>query len=336
MPLLETRDMQATIVKQLLGEQDDTNLDKHRYINRLIEIADLESAEHQSLVDPFDRSVALVFQMFNDASLDPWDVDLSVFIEQFKERTKDAENIDLPTCGRLIRMAWRVFHGQASTLLERAERAEEEWEDDPWALEGWQTEFEDEEYNFSVGIITGQTTDVLPHLLDGRIKRDEGRPVTLAELLISLQGAHQEVEERKIREANRVKHAAEVSDWMSNVTTRMHKEDLEDDIRRCWEAIRAASPEGAPVTLEQVSAKLAEHSAAEGWTLSEAEEEGQITGFVSALFLTHRGYTDLWQMEYPNGEIFLQDKWPKFDDFASISIEIGIGPRQADGGGDGE
>ncbi len=45
MPLLETRDMQATIVKQLLGEQDDTNLDKHRYINRLIEIADLESAE---------------------------------------------------------------------------------------------------------------------------------------------------------------------------------------------------------------------------------------------------------------------------------------------------
>ena len=336
MSLLETRDMQATIVKQLLGEQDDSNLDKHRYIDRLIEIADLESAEHQSLIDPFDRSVALVFQMFNDASLDPWDVDLSVFIEQFNERTKDAENIDLPTCGRLIRMAWRVLHGQASTLLDRAERAEEEWDDDPWALEGWQTEFEDEEYNFSVGIITGQTIDTLPHLLDGRVKRDEGRPVTLAELLISLQGAHQAVEERKIREANRVKHAAEVSDWMSNVTTRMHKEDLEDDIRRCWEAIRAASPEGAPVTLQQVSAKLAEHSAAEGWTLSEAEEEGQVTGFVSALFLTHRGYTDLWQMEYPNGEIFLQDKWPKFEDFASISSEIGIGPREADGGDNGE
>ena len=332
MLLLETRDMQATIVKQLLGEQDDTNLDKHRYINRLIEIADLESAEHQSLVDPFDRSVALVFQMFNDASLDPWDVDLSVFIEQFKERIKDAENIDLPTCGRLIRMAWMVFHGQASTLLERAERAEEEWEDDPWALEGWQTEFEDEEYNFSVGIITGQTTDTLPHLLDGRVKREEGRPVTLTELLMSLQGAHQDVEERRIREASRIKHAAEVSDWMSNVTTRMHKEDLEEDIRRCWEALRASSPDGSPATLQQVSEKLAEHSAAEGWTLKDAEVEGQVAGFVSALFLTHRGYTDLWQMEYPNGEIFLQDKWPKFDDFMEVSTEIGIGPRQADEG----
>ena len=332
MSLLETRDMQATIVKQLLGEQDDANLDKHRYIDRLVEIADLESAEHQSLIDPFDRSVALVFQMFNDASLDPWDVDLSVFIEQFNLRTKDAENIDLPTCGRLIRMAWKVLHGQAAISLDRAERAEAEWEDDPWAMEGWQTEFEDEEYNFSVGIITGQTTDVLPDLLDGRIKREEGRPVTLTELLLSLQGAHQAVEERRIREASRIKHAAEVSDWMSTVTTRMHKEDLEDDIRRCWEAMRAVSPDGAPVTLEQVAEKLAEHSAAEGWTLSEAEEEGQVTGFVSALFLTHRGYTDLWQMEYPNGDIFLQDKWPKFDDFTAISTEIGIGPKQADGG----
>ena len=332
MSLLETRDMQATIVKQLLGEQDDANLDKHRYIDRLVEIADLESAEHQSLIDPFDRSVALVFQMFNDASLDPWDVDLSVFIEQFNLRTKDAENIDLPTCGRLIRMAWKVLHGQAAISLDRAERAEAEWEDDPWAMEGWQTEFEDEEYNFSVGIITGQTTDVLPDLLDGRIKREEGRPVTLTELLLSLQGAHQAVEERRIREASRIKHAAEVSDWMSNVTTRMHKEDLEDDIRRCWEAMRAVSPDGVPVTLEQVAEKLAEHSAAEGWTLSEAEEEGQVTGFVSALFLTHRGYTDLWQMEYPNGDIFLQDKWPKFDDFTAISTEIGIGPKQADGG----
>jgi chromatin segregation and condensation protein Rec8/ScpA/Scc1 (kleisin family) len=332
MSLLETRDMQATIVKQLLGEQDESNLDKHRYIDRLLEIADLESAEHQSLVDPFDRSVALVFQMFNDATLDPWDVDLSVFIEQFNMRTKDAENVDLPTCGRLIRMAWQVLHGQASTLLDRAERAEDDWEDDPWALEGWQTEFEDEEYNFSVGIITGQTTDTLPHLLDGRVKREEGRPVTLTELLMSLQGAHQDVEERRIREASRIKHAAEVSDWMSNVTTRMHKEDLEEDIRRCWEALRASSPDGSPATLQQVSEKLAEHSAAEGWTLKDAEVEGQVAGFVSALFLTHRGYTDLWQMEYPNGEIFLQDKWPKFDDFMEVSTEIGIGPRQADEG----
>jgi len=322
MSVLETRDMQADIVRQLLGEQGDADLDQHRYIERLVEIADLESAEHQSLIDPFDRSVAMVFQMFNDASLDPWDVDLSVFIEQFNQRLKDAENIDLPTCGRLIRMAWRVLHGQAISLLDRAERAEDEWEDDPWAMEGWQTTFEEEEYNFSVGIITGQSTAALPTLLDGRVKREEGRPVTLAELLLSLQDAREEAEERQIREKSRVKHAAEVADWMTNLTTRLHKEDLEDDIRRCWDAMRATSPDGAPVTLENVAKKMAEHSEAEGWTLAEAEEEGQVTGFVSALFLTHRGYTDLWQMETPNGDIFLQDKWPDLASFEIAKAEV--------------
>ena len=112
----------------------------------------------------------------------------------------------------------------------------------------------------------------------------------------------------------------------------MLKEDLEEDIRRCWDALRAASPEGAPVTLEQVSEKLAEHSAAQGWELEEAEVEGQVAGFVAALFLTHRGFTDLWQMETPHGAIFLQDKWPKMDDFTSIADELGIGSHREDGG----
>lgn len=322
-------EMRGDIIQQLLGESATEDLEKSRYIERLVELVELESAEHQSLIDPFDRSVALVFQLFNDATLDPWDVDLSAFIEMFGARVKAAENIDLPTCGRLIRMAWQVLHGQASTLLDRAEREEDDWEEDEWYDAGWETEFGDDEYNFSVGIISGASKEALPTLLDGRVKREEGRPVTLAELLLSLKDAHQSAEERRLREASRAKHAAEVASWMTNVTNRMHKEDLEEDIRRCWTAMRAAGPAGTPVTLESVAEKLAEHSAKEGWTLKEAEEEGQVAGFVSALFLTRRGYTELWQMEYPNGDIFLQDKWPKHPDFDAISAEIGLGPRQA-------
>jgi chromatin segregation and condensation protein Rec8/ScpA/Scc1 (kleisin family) len=329
MSLLESNEMQSEIIRQLLGESEGSDLDKNRYIERLVELCDLECAEHQSLIDPFDRSVALVFQMFNDATLDPWDLDLEVFIQVFAKRIKDAENIDLPICGRLIRMAWQVLKGQASTLLERAERAGADFEEDPW-YGGWETEFGDDEYNFSVGIISGATTGSLPDLLDGRIKRDEGRKVTLAELLLGLQEAHAEAEIRRVREEVRIKNAAEVEDWMASVTTRMHKEDLEDDIRRCWEALRVAGPEGEPVTLEQVASQLTQHSLEQGWELSEAEDEGQIAGFVSALFLTHRGYSDLWQMEYPNGDIFMQDKWPKLNSFDAVSSEIGVGPRFVD------
>ncbi|MBC8437910.1 MAG: hypothetical protein H8D82_01420, partial [Euryarchaeota archaeon] len=59
-----------------------------------------------------------------------------------------------------------------------------------------------------------------------------------------------------------------------------------------------------------------------GWEEDDAEAEGGIVGFVSALFLTHRGYTDIWQVEYPNGDIFLQDKWPQISTFDAITEEL--------------
>ena len=62
-----------------------------------MELSTLEEAEHQFLIDPFDRSVALVFQMFQSSDLDPWDVDLSSFIEMFNQKIDRAENIDLPS-----------------------------------------------------------------------------------------------------------------------------------------------------------------------------------------------------------------------------------------------
>ncbi len=63
---------------------------------------------------------------------------------------------------------------------------------------------------------------------------------------------------------------------------------------------------------------------AAGWDAKEAEQEGQVAGFVSALFLTHRGYTDIWQLEQPNGDIFLQDKWPGDSDFESITEKLDV------------
>ena len=128
MTVFDTTTMRDDIVASLLeGEQD---LETSRYLDRLVELASLEEAEHQFLIEPFDRSVALVFQLFRSKDLDPWDVNLTSFLEMFDERIKTAENIDLPTCGRLIRMAWQILRGQASTLIERQDRAWDDLEDD--------------------------------------------------------------------------------------------------------------------------------------------------------------------------------------------------------------
>ena len=198
MAVLDGQAMRDDIVSRLLGGEPD--LATSKYLDRISELAGMEEAEHQFLIDPFDRSVALVFQMFQSNDLDPWDVDLSSFLEMFSTRIESSENIDLPTCGRLIRMAWSILRNQASTLIEKQERAFDFDEEDTWDFEGgWETDFDDDDYNFSVGVLSGAADDVLPTIFEGRVHRDEGRPVTLGELLMGLQEAGRLAEEQRTR-----------------------------------------------------------------------------------------------------------------------------------------
>ena len=132
MGILDAKALRDDIVARLLT--DEVDLETSAYLDRILELAEMEEAEHQFLNDPFDRSVALVLQLFQDKDLDPWAVDLSAFLEMFSTRIEDTEDIDLPTCGRLIRMAWQVLRGQAESLIERQNHEEEV--DEPWIYDG--------------------------------------------------------------------------------------------------------------------------------------------------------------------------------------------------------
>ena len=79
MSVFDGSTMRDDIVSRLLGGEAD--LETSQYLDRLVELSLVEEAEHQFLIDPFDRSVALVFQMFQNSDLDHWDVDLSVLLE---------------------------------------------------------------------------------------------------------------------------------------------------------------------------------------------------------------------------------------------------------------
>ena len=57
-----------------------------------------------------------------------------------------------------------------------------------WILVG-RGELNDDEYSFSVNVLTGQAKEVLPNLLEGRIRRTtESRPITFSEMF-SLKGS---------------------------------------------------------------------------------------------------------------------------------------------------
>ncbi len=313
--------MKEDVVVRLLEGQ--TDLETSKFLDRLMELSTLEEAEHQFLLEPFDRSVALVFQMFQSSDLDPWDVDLSSFIEMFNERIGVAENIDLPSCGRLIRMAWSILRGQASSLLERQERAFEFQEEEVWDFDaGWEAEFDDAEYNFSVGVMTGAADEVLPSIFEGRIHRDEGRPVTLGELLLGLRDAGKIAEEQRLREKIAKERRETHAKARERFSGSLHVEDLEGDLRRTWEALKARAEYSGSVGLSDVAEELNSNSSSIEMDEGQIRAESQVTAFVSSLFLTNRGYVSLEQDKGYNGRIIMRDLWDGSDDYDQLTEKL--------------
>ena len=192
--------LRQDVIDQLLQSGDDDLEGINAYADRILMIAQTEEAEHQTLEDPFDRSVALVLSLVNSEGLDAWNIDLTSFLRQFMKRVKSqAHSLDLPACGRLIRMAWEVLNHQAAHLFDRIQYQDNEDEWDTGFDFGWETEYDDHEFHFTNTVLQGNADDVLENLFDERVRRDEGRPVTLGELLSALKDAADDADAQKLR-----------------------------------------------------------------------------------------------------------------------------------------
>jgi len=305
--------LRQDIIDQLL-ESGEESEEAQYFSDRIISIAETDEAEHQSLEDPFDRSVALVLSLVREEGLDAWNIDLSAFLKVFTSRVKSqSTELDLPACGRLIRLSWEVLNHQAAILFERVQRADEE---DDWGDEmefGWEAEYDDEAFFFTNTVLEGGADSVLPSLFGERVRRAEGRPVTLGELLSAFKDAADDAEELKLREANRIAHEKELADYLANIGGRMHNEDLEGDIERCWRAMRQtclkAGVNKVPVVdvMNELKTILEQTFGAvpEGY-----QDEAKVSSFIAGLFLTHRGFASISQDIVPEGIIFLEDLRP--------------------------
>ena len=315
--------LRQDILDQLMSQDEDAS-EAERYADRIMRIAQEDSAEHQVLSDPFDRSVALVLSLVKEEGMDPWNIDLSAFLKLFTQRVrKEASGLDLPACGRLIRMSWEVLTQQASTLFDRVIALDVD-DDEDFIDFGWESEYDDEEFIFTTTVLEGIADNHLPGFFGERMRRDEGRPSTLGELLSALKDACDEAEILKAKEENRKAHAEELKSMLDNVGSRMHNEDMEGDIRRCWTAMRAVtSARGESIVpVSEVTTELEKillrtfGEIPEGYAV-----ESKITSFVSGLFLTHRGYAWISQ-EGPEDPIMLEDRWPNAATFEEAT-ELG-------------
>ena len=97
----------------------------------------------------------------------------------------------------------------------------------------------------------------------------------------------------------------------------MHDENLEGDIELCWKIMREMNQNGE-IDLQTLSEGVAKEIKSEIDEDIDVSAEAKVTGLVSMLFLTHRGFTDIEQTEVPNGKIKIKDLWPKVDNWEAI------------------
>jgi chromatin segregation and condensation protein Rec8/ScpA/Scc1 (kleisin family) len=314
--------LRQDVIDQLLQSGDDDLEGINAYADRILMIAQTEEAEHQTLEDPFDRSVALVLSLVNSEGLDAWNIDLTSFLRQFMKRVKSqANSLDLPACGRLIRMAWEVLNHQAAHLFERIQYQDNEDDWDTGFDFGWETEYDDHEFHFTNTVLQGNADEVLENLFDERVRRDEGRPVTLGELLSALKDAADDADAQKLREKNRIAHAIELEDMISNVGGRMHNEDLDGDIERCWTALRQTTVDmgSSNVPLKAVIKTLVPILESAFGSIPEGyDEDARVSSFIAGLFLTHKGMASITQGNQLNDVIMIEDLWPQLTNFADV------------------
>ena len=159
--------------KSLIDEKDDATRINH-YVDMLQKADD---GEHISIENPFDRSIAIAFELVMQQHLNPWGIDLVSFSTMYMKRAKE-ERIDLMTAGRIIYMAWKILKLQSDDLVISMEDKQETYEPFGWGdipSEMWLSQ--DDAYSY-----TNLVMNMPEPPLDEPVRRDSKRKVTLMEL----------------------------------------------------------------------------------------------------------------------------------------------------------
>jgi segregation and condensation protein A len=269
--------------KSLIDEKDDATRINH-YVNMLQKT---DEGEYISINNPFDRSIAIAFELVMKQHLNPWDIDLVNFSTMYIKRAKE-EKIDLMTAGRIIYMAWKVLKLQSNNLVISMKRQEEEYEPFGWGdipSEMWLSK--DDEYSYTNLVINMPDSP-----LDEPIRREANRKVTLMELVEAFDQARKESEEYQILEKQRREERKRLSDIARKRMKGTAVEDhLEEDVKVVWEKINKFQKK--TISLLDLCEKTG--------------REELIKVLMSVLFLAYDNKVLVYQKRFPFGKIYVKN-----------------------------
>lgn len=285
--------------KSLIRDADGgANVERYLALAR-----DIREGVHVAIDDPYDKCVALVFELVINERMNPWDIDLRQFSKLYLARVKGVDDIDFITAGKLMLMAWSVLKAQTEEVLSAIARIEEQRrvqiegaagaeagvmdmiDANPWMSADETT------YNFTKAVIEAD-----PLHLDEAVHPPGERPVTLYDLISAFEEAKEESTTRAVLEEERAKARAELDRARkSKVAGMMHSENLEEEIAQTWMRIlERVHHEDSPAAKVAMSA------------LHDGTKADFLSVFVSALFLAFNQRVVLSQEPFPTGDVMLQ------------------------------
>jgi len=270
--------------KSIIDENDDST--RINYYVDLLQKTD--EGEHISIGNPFDRSIAIAFELVMQEHLNPWDIDLVNFSTMYLKRAKQ-EKIDLITAGRIIYMAWKVLRLQSNNLVDSMESQEETYEPFGWGdipTEMYLTN--DDAYSY-----TNLVMNMPEPPITEPVRRDPKRKVTLMELLDAFDQAKKESEEYQLIEQQRAEERERLSMLArKRMKGTAHEDHLEEDIQSTWNKIKENTSK--TMTLETICKKNS--------------REEYIKILMSVLFLAMDEKVVVYQKKFPYGHIFIKKK----------------------------
>jgi len=269
--------------KSLIDEKDDA-----ARINQYVSLLQkTDEGEHISIENPFDRSIAIAFELVIQQHLNPWDIDLVSFSTLYLKRAKE-EKIDLITAGRIIYLAWKILKLQSNDLVVSMESAEESYEPFGWGdipTEMWLTK--DDAYSY-----TNLVMNMPESPLDEPVRRDSHRKVTLMELLDAFDLAKKESEEYQLIELQRKEERNRLASLArKRMKGTAHEDHLEEDVEAVWKKIQS-NPKKTMSFFD-----LCE--------INGREEIIRI--LMSVLFLAYDNKILVYQKNFPYGKIFIKN-----------------------------
>lgn len=269
--------------KSLIDEKDDTAR-INQYVS-MLQMAD--EGEYISIEDPFERSIAIAFELVMKQHLNPWDIDLVNFSTMYLKRANE-EKIDLITAGRIIYMAWKVLKLQSNNLVVTMETQEERYEPFGWGdipTEMWLSK--DDAYSY-----TNLVMNMPKSPLDEPIRRNAKRKVTLIELLDAFDLAKKESEEYMLIDQQRKEERERLAEKArKRMKGTAHEDHLEEDVEAIWDRIK----EFPKKTMELMDI---------------CEKKGKdelIRVLISVLFLAYDNKILIFQKKFPYGKIFIKN-----------------------------